>query len=177
MIRNGIWDVLSITDQLNKEKEWDFLLHQSRYPLEYIKRHVHSLLKVSEADQYIVQNLTWSGVYLRDNLSNDLLQKVLTLVPLIATGPEAYFATRTTIISNSYYSLVDTLKHMKILKLKDCLSRAVADCYDEILVNVESLESAGAFNPEHLGYIIRIFEDNSDYIFHLWETQKYKEVM
>ena len=54
---------------------------------------IQSLLKGSEVDQYIVQNLTWSGVYLRSTLANDLLQKVLTLVPLTATGPEVYVAT------------------------------------------------------------------------------------
>ena len=46
-----------------------------------------------------------------------------------------------------------------------------------ILVNVESLESAGAFKPEHLGYIIRIFEDTSDTRFNIWATHKYKKVM
>ena len=64
IIRNGMWDVLSIADLQNKEKEWDLLLYQSRFTWEYVKRHVQSLLKGSEADQYIVQNLTWSGVYL-----------------------------------------------------------------------------------------------------------------
>ena len=52
-------------------------------------------------------------------LSNTLLQKVLILVPLTATGPEVYVATITNILSDYYYSLVDTLNHMKILKLKD----------------------------------------------------------
>ena len=80
-------------------------------PLEYVKGLVQSLVKGSKADQYIVQNLTWSGVYLRSTLSNDLLQKVLTLVPLTATGPEVYVAIMTTIISDYYYSLVDTLNH------------------------------------------------------------------
>ena len=42
---------------------------------------------------------------------------------------------------------------------------------------MESLESAGAFKPEHLGYIIRIFDNTSDSRFHLWATQKYKLVM
>ena len=42
---------------------------------------------------------------------------------------------------------------------------------------MERLESDGAFNPEHLGYIIPIFEDTSYYRFHLWATQNYKEVM
>ena len=110
-------------------------------------------------------------------MSNTLLQKVLTLVPLTSTGPEVYVATMTTIISDSYYYLVDTLKHMKDIKLKDYPGRDVVDCYNSILVNEESLESNGAFKPEHLGCIIRILEDTSDSIFHLWETQNYKKIM
>ena len=89
------------------------------------------------------------------------------MVPLKATGPEVYFATMTTIISNSYYSLVDTLNHTKNLKPKYHPGRDVAYCYDAILVNVDSLESAVAFNPEHLSYIIRIFENTSDSRFYL----------
>ena len=73
MINNGIWDVFSLPDPRNKYKTWDLLLHQSRFPLDYVKSHVQSLLKGSEADQYVVQNLTWSGVYLRSTLSNTLL--------------------------------------------------------------------------------------------------------
>ena len=42
---------------------------------------------------------------------------------------------------------------------------------------MEILESAGAFKPEHLGYIIHIFDNTSNSRFHLWATQKYKEVM
>ena len=42
---------------------------------------------------------------------------------------------------------------------------------------MEGLESAGAFKPEHLGYIIHIFENTSNSIFKIWATQKYKEVM
>ena len=110
-------------------------------------------------------------------MSNDLLQRVLTLVLLTATGPEVYVATMTTTISDSYYSLMDTLNQIKSLKLKDNQGGDTAYCYDAILENVEGLESAGAFKPEHLGYIIRISENTSDYIFNLWATQKYKEVM
>ena len=101
-----------------------------------MKRHVQSLLKGSEADQYIAQNLTWSGVYLSSTLSNDLLHKVLTLVPLTATGTEVYVTTMATIISNYYYSLVGTLNQTKNIKLKDHLVRDVSDCYDVVLVNV-----------------------------------------
>ena len=110
-------------------------------------------------------------------LSNYLLQRVLTLVLLTATVPEVYVATMTTIISEYYYSLADTLNQMKSLKLKDNQGGDTADYYDAILENVEDLESAGAFKPDHLGYIISIFENTSDSRFNLWATQKYKAVM
>ena len=167
-----MWDVFSITEPGNKEKKWDLLLHRFIFPLEYVKRHLQILKEDSKEDQYIVQNLTWSGVYLMSNFSNNLLQKVLTLVPLKSTGPGVYVTTMTTFLSDSYYSLVDTLNHTKRLKTRDLPGGEVADCYDAILANVDSLDSARAFKPDHLGYIIRIFEDTSDSIFHLWETKK-----
>ena len=159
MIRNGMWDVFSLPDPRNKEKRWDLLLHQSKFPLENVKHHVKSLLKGSEADQYVVQNLTWSGVYLRSTLSNTLLQKVLTLVPLTATVPEVFVATMTSFLSNSYDALEETLNHMKSLKLKIYPGEKITDCCAAILVDAERLESAGAFKPDHLGYITHIFED------------------
>ena len=119
-----------------------------------MKRHVQSLQKVSEADQYVVQNLTWSVVYLGSTFSSDLLQKILKLVPLTATGPEVYVAIMTNVLSDSYYSLVDNLNYMKSLKLKDHLVGGVAYFCDSILVDVERLEISVSFKPEHLGYII-----------------------
>ena len=48
-----------------------------------------------------------------------LFQKVLTLVPLTATGPEVYITTMTIFISDSYDDLEETLTHMNILKLNN----------------------------------------------------------
>ena len=98
-------DVFSLPDTRNKDKMWDIILHQSRFTLEYLKLHLQSLNKGSEADQYVVQKLTWSGVLLRSTLSNTLLQKVLTLVPLAATRPEVFVATVTIFLSGSYGAL------------------------------------------------------------------------
>ena len=162
MINNGMWDVFSLPYPHNKEKRWDLLLHQCIFPLEYVKRHVQSLLKGSESDQYVVQNLTWSGLYLGSTLSNTLLQKVLTLVPLTATGPEVFVTTMTTFISDSYDSLEETLTHMKSLKLKSYPWENVTDFCAAILVDFELLESAQAFNYEYIGYITLIFEDTSE---------------
>ena len=58
-------ELLSLPDPLNKENKWDILIHQYIFLLDYVKLHVQSLQKGSEADQYVVQNLKWSGVYLR----------------------------------------------------------------------------------------------------------------
>ena len=113
-----MWDVFSPPEPCNKEKKFDLLLHQSMFPLEYVKPYVKILHKVSEVDHYVDQNLTWSVVYLSITLSNTHLHKVLTLVPLTATGPEVFVATMTTFLSGYYDSLDETLTHMKSLKLK-----------------------------------------------------------
>ena len=141
-----------------------------------MKRYIQSLKKGSEADQYVVQNLTWSGVYLMITLSNTIFKKILTLVPLTAKGPEVFDVTMTTFISYCYYSLEETLTHMRSLKLKSCPGDNVTDLYVEILVDAEGIDSYGSFKPEHLGYITCIFEDIYDYRFCLWGIKKYKEV-
>ena len=113
-----MWDVFSFPDPHNKKNNWDLLLHQSGFTLDYVKRHVQILQKVFDADQCGIHNLTWSGVYLSSNLSNTLLQKVLTLVPLIATGPEVFVATMNKFLSDSYDDFEETINHMNNIKLK-----------------------------------------------------------
>ena len=110
------------------------------------------------------------------NLSNTIIQKVLTLVPLIATGPEVFVSTMTTFLYNYYDALEEPLTHMNIIKLKRYPGENVKDCGAEILVDTKRLESARAFNTEHLGYINCIFEDISDSRLRLWSIQKYKVV-
>ena len=63
-----MWDVFLLPETFNKEKKWDLLIHQYRFLLEYMKRHVQSFQKEYEAYQYFVQNLKWPVVYLRSNV-------------------------------------------------------------------------------------------------------------
>ena len=58
---------------------------------------------------------------------------------------------------------------MNSLKLKSYPGENVADCCAEILVDAECLGSSGAFKPEDLGYITRIFDDTSDSRLYLWD--------
>ena len=97
------------------------------------------------------------------------------MVPLTETVPEVFVATMTTFLSDYYDALEETLTHMKSLKLKSYPWENVTDCCAAILMDADRLESVGAFKPEHLEYITRIFEDTSFSIFHLWAIQKYKE--
>ena len=60
-------------------------------------------------------------------LPNNILQKVLTLMMLMITGPEVYVATMTIFLSGSYDYLEDTLTHIKSLKLKSYQGEIVTD--------------------------------------------------
>ena len=93
----------------------------------------------------MVQNLIWSGLYLMSTFLSVIIQNILKLVPMTATGPEVYVATTTTVLSNSYDSLVDTMNHTKSLNLMDNQGENVTDFFDKILVDVERLDSAVAF--------------------------------
>ena len=101
-------------------------------------------------------------------MSNTLLQKILILVPLTETGPEVFVSTMTAFLSYYYYALEETLTHMNSLKLKSYLGENVAYLYDAILVYADRLERDGVLKPYHIGYITRIFEDNSDSRFFPW---------
>ena len=127
-----------------------------------MKNHVKNLQEGFKVDQYVVQNLVYLGVCLKNNLSNNLLQKVLSLVPLTVTGTEVSVNTISTFLFNPYDALEETITHMKSLKIKIYPGENVTDLCAKILVDSERLESAGDLNPEQRGYITRIFEDSPD---------------
>ena len=65
------------------------------------------------------QNMTCSGAYLRITLSSFILHKLIRLVLIIEMVLEFYVTTMINDIYDYYASLVETLIHMKSLKLKD----------------------------------------------------------
>ena len=104
-----MWDFFSLPYTHNKDKKWDILLNKSIFNWDYIKHHVKSLQKDSKAVKYMVQNLTWSGVYMRSNFLSALLHKVLKLVLLTSTGTKVYVTTMTTVCYDSYNYLMENL--------------------------------------------------------------------
>ena len=67
----------------------------------------------------------------------------------------------TKFLSEYYDDLEETIAHIKSIKLKTYLEDNATDLCTSILVDADCLESTRALNPENLGYITRIFEDNN----------------
>ena len=98
IIKNGVWDVLYFPDPRNQEKKWGLFLNQYIFTIGYVEIYIKVINQGSKSDTCFFQNLTWSGVYPRSNLSYDLLQKVLKLALLTSTRPEFYVATMLSVI-------------------------------------------------------------------------------
>ena len=157
MIKNGLWDVLSLPEPRNQEKKWYLFLNQYRFPLNCAKLYVKGINQGSKADKYMFQNLTCSLVYLRSTFPYALLKKVLKLVPLTEAGNEVYVATMDTVLSNVYAYFQDNLNHLQCTKIRDHLVEDVEECYYTILVDAESLDSSRSFNVDTLGYFTHTF--------------------
>ena len=95
-----MWGVFFLPDPHNEVKNWDLLLHHSIFTFDYAKNHIKIIEKGYKLDQYVVQNLKWSGVYMRSTFTNALIQKVLTLVLMAVTGYGVYVITMTKFLSD-----------------------------------------------------------------------------
>jgi hypothetical protein len=84
IIRSGMWNVFNIPDPCNPTQKWDLFLKQGRFPLEYVKEYVRDFRQ--HADKFELQNLDWSGEYIRNTLTATLLSKVMEEVSLSASG-------------------------------------------------------------------------------------------
>ena len=122
-----MWYIFFLPEPWNQENNCYLIIHQSIFPLDYVKLHIKSLKEGYEVDPYMVHNMTWSGLYMRIIFSSYLLQKVLTMALLIETGPEVYIDTTKTVISNSNDSLEDTFNCSSKIKLNSYLEEKVAD--------------------------------------------------
>ena len=73
-----------------------------------------------------------------------------------------------TFLSHYYDALEEVLNYFNIVKFNSYPEYNVTYFCAEILVYTERLESAGSFEPKHLGYTTYLFEDNSDSRLFLW---------
>ena len=100
MIKSGMWDVFHWEDPLNATIKHDLFLSHSWFPLSHIKSNIDGIK--AAADKYALNNLEWSGEYLRNSLKTDLLTQVLEEVEINATGPKVLVDTMTVLFSDSF---------------------------------------------------------------------------
>ena len=63
MIKQGMWDVFNIPATAGS-KSWDLFKDHDRLPFEHVKNHIE-VKDETRADSYVIQNLNWSGEFLR----------------------------------------------------------------------------------------------------------------
>lgn len=126
MIHHGMWDVFELLDPKNPNVTWDLFNRLGRFPLKSVISHVQALR--ATADKYTLDNLDWSGEYLRNTLNPDLLTKALTHVNIAASGPEILSATLL-VIHSSNFEVMETVKdQLRDIKLSNYPWENIHDC-------------------------------------------------
>ena len=115
--------------------------------------HVKIFHKGSKVDRYMVQNHKWSGVYLWCNFFKWYSSECTNIGDAEINQTWGIYWNHYYIITYSYISLEVNINHFITIKINSYPWDNVAYFCDEILVDVEHIVSAGAFKPEHLGYI------------------------
>lgn len=166
----GMWDVFHLRDPKSPDKSWDLFKYHARLP----KTHVESEVLRFKAsnDVYIAQNLRWSGEYLRNAISAELLEKLLQEVTLQCTGPVTYAALMRIVHSDSYVAMEQTRVTLEKLSLKDYNGENIEACNKDILRLADILDGGGALNNELLGTIAQIYEGATDTKFSQWATRE-----
>ena len=86
--------------------------------MDYFSKTVREIKEdAAKTDKFALQNHDYSGEYLRNPLSNDLLSKVLREIPITTSGPEVFITTMHICILKSYKALEETKGQLCSLKL------------------------------------------------------------
>ena len=177
MISQGMWDVFLIPDPANKSISWDLFKKHGRFTLTYVKQVIaERMSKRDWADQSALANLNWSGQYMRNVISAELLTKVLKDVEITASGPEVFIAIMRIMFTDSYDATESWKTELKCLQLTNFPGENIADCCTKVVELSERLDSAGHFNPELLSAIRKIFEQGTDRQFELWAINKSEKI-
>jgi uncharacterized protein YnzC (UPF0291/DUF896 family) len=168
MIEHGMWDVFNLNDPKNVDKKWDLFVYNAMLPMTHVVKEVERLQSLK--DMYVTQNLKWSGEYIRESLSVDMLEKLYQDVSMQASGPETFAALMRVIHSDSYEALENTKRTLENIKLKSYPGENVRKCNEDIARLSEQLVSGGHFNNELLCKIAQIYEGAADTKFSQWAT-------
>jgi hypothetical protein len=123
-----------------------------------------------------LQNLAFSGAYIRASLSPEMLGKLLPEVPIDASGPESYIALMRVVHSDSYPAMQKIKQQLESIKLANYPGENVELCCDDIISLSDQLDAAGAFVPDLLCTIVQTFEGTTDHRLMTWAMNRYELV-
>lgn len=172
MITHGMFNEFLVLDPATKGMI-DTLRFHSKVTKEQMG--IHAFMLATKGDHYILQNLAFSGDYIRDSLSPELLGKLLREVAIDASGPESFAALMRIVHSDSYPAMQKIKRKLEGIKLSHYKGEDVEACCDDILTLCDQLDAAGSLVPDILCTIVQIFEGSSDHRLMTWAMARYEK--
>ena len=170
MIVKGMYDVFVIVTA--DGKRFDLFNNHSLFLQEDIEAHVVSLR--ATGCPWVIENLMYSGIYLRNAIDTVLYQKVIEDCGVTASGPETLCTLMKILYSDSFEAIEQCRLALKAIKLADFPGENVDLCSTKIEFLAERLDCAGAFDMDQLLVIAKIMEGAADERFRAWATTQFR---
>ena len=165
LIKNGMWDVFQY--QLPKSKKMICLIeNMGKVKLSEIRKHITSIK--ASADKYALQNLSWSGTYLLNSISNVMAKKVLQKDSITDAGPEILMAIVASFGTFTFDSMEKLKSSIKNIKLSSYAGENSVSMNLEIRAVCDRLWGAGYWDKYLLHYIASKYLQCSDEVFCIW---------
>jgi hypothetical protein len=170
MIINGLYDIFVIVNPAGKK--FDLFSSHSLFLEDDIKEHVMALR--ATGCLLVIENLMYSGTYLRNSIDATLYQKVIEDSGVNATGPEVFGSLMKILYSDSFEAIDQCRATLKTIHLSDFPGENVELCCSKIELLAERLDCAGAFDMDQLLIVVKIMEGAADERFRAWATTQFR---
>ena len=176
MLLHGMWDVFNLPDPISGGNQ-DLFERHGRFTLEHVLAHVQT--RRSQADKYELENFKWSGQYLFNALSPQLLAKVIEEVGIDASGPEVLSGIFVVMYKGDGFDALERVRTMVTgLKITGFAGQNVEDYVKKVKDGCERLDSANMMKPgdDILLKIVRNLECTTVLTFQVEMGLLYKKV-
>ena len=126
MIINGLFDLFVIVNTTTTGQEFDLFSSHSLFLKDNVKAHVATLC--ATGCLLIIENLMYSGTYLRNSIDATLYQKFIEDSDANATGPEVFGSLMKILYSDSFEAIDQCCATLKMINLSDFHGENVEQC-------------------------------------------------
>ena len=115
MIRNGMFNVFCIKD--DNDDDFNLFQKHARFTLNEVKHYLNKRETYGLVDTFEFENLTYSGMFIRNSIGPDLLHQLHQEVGISASGPVTFVALMRIIFSDGYDAIEEIKMRLKNIKL------------------------------------------------------------